>query len=933
MSCNTVNGGFSQGYYNLDIAISDTNPDEFMVGFLSLFKSKDGGVTYTQWGGYGCTGCGNEYRHPDHQEIVINNNDVWVCTDGGVDLYNGNFDFVESRNNGLNASAYWGFDQGWNYDVLVGGRYHNGNAAYYEEYPQGSFLALGGGESATGYVNQGENRNVYHSDIGAKKIPEVITGSLVSISNLSKFSNEDYVYANRSEITNDPRYWNTLYLGKDNQLWKSVDGGITFNSIKTFGDTSSDIVKAIEVSRNDPKILYITQKVGSTGKLWKSTDEGVTWIDVSIPANHQTMYISLNTANQLFLALNNGGYSTNKVFRSNDSGNTWVNLSTSALDNESIENIQVQEGTDGGVYLTSNNVVWYRNNTHNDWQLFSQGLPIHYSITRILPFYKKGRIRIAGSRGIWERDFYEPSLPISQPFIADKVVNCYADTVQFDDYSILNHTGASWEWSFPGASYVSSSTIRNPQVLYSTYGNFDVTLKVTDAFGNTNTKTITKLVEVGNNCSMSELDTDNDGVTDYEENTQCSNIITQKNFIAGGSSDIITDFGGEISGEFYTTVKISTNCYNQTATLKAKVNLNTNTIHVISYTHFGNTSTTDAISGSGTIELISESSSYAKIGFRLENNSGIKQLVFNHISNPCGGGGVARIEQSCWDTLDYDKDGIPNYLDTDSDNDSITDYEENIQCINTIPQKNNISGGSTDVITDFNGAITGIYFTTVNIFANCYSTTATLKARINLNTNTINVISYSHFDSTSLTDPISGFGTNELISRSSSYAKIGFKLISKLLIFNLISNACGSTARINQSCWSNLDGDANGYIDYLDSPLEIITQATNMSTECNPSTNQTELQQWLDNNGGAVSNAGCSSASWSNNYTSLSDSCGETGNTTVTFTATDICGHEKETTATFSVIDTTLPSWSNSPTDKVITCDGITDPQVVFTDC
>ena len=49
---------------------------------------------------------------------------------------------------------------------MVGGRYHNGNAAYYETYGVGNFLSLGGGESATGYVNKGENRKVYHSDIG-----------------------------------------------------------------------------------------------------------------------------------------------------------------------------------------------------------------------------------------------------------------------------------------------------------------------------------------------------------------------------------------------------------------------------------------------------------------------------------------------------------------------------------------------------------------------------------------------------------------------------------------------------------------------------------------------------------------------------------------------------------------------------------------------
>ncbi len=490
-SFGVTSGGYDQGYYNLDIAVSDTNPDKFLAVFLSLYKSEDGGVTYTKWGGYGCTGCGPKYVHPDIQEILINNNDVWVCSDGGLDYYNGNLDFVESRNNGLNGSDYWGFDQGWNDDVLVGGRYHNGNAAYYEVYPKGSFLALGGAEAPTGYVNQGENRKVYHSDIAAKQLPEVITGTIIDISSLKKFPNENYYFSGKSEIINDPRYWNTIYLGKDNKLWRSKDGGDTFELVHTFGTVPIDLVKSIEVSRNNPNIIYLTQKVENSGKLWKSDNAGISWTEISIPASHNTMHLSLNTADQLFLALHNGGNSTDKVFRSNDSGNTWVNLTTNALNNERIEYIQVQEGTDGGVYLTSNSVVWYRNNTHNDWQLFSEGLPIHFYIKRILPFYKKGKIRIAGSRGIWERDFFEPSKPKSQPFTSKKNINCFEEIIQFEDYSILNHTGAHWEWSFPGASYVSSTTIRNPKVSYPTYGNYDVSLKITDVSGNSSIKTIT----------------------------------------------------------------------------------------------------------------------------------------------------------------------------------------------------------------------------------------------------------------------------------------------------------------------------------------------------------------------------------------------------------------------------------------------------------
>ena len=498
--------GYNQGFYDLAIGVSDTNADHFMVGSLNLFKSEDGGKRYTRWGGYGCTGCGNEYRHPDIQDIQINGNDVWVASDGGVDLYDGQLNFVSGKNNGLNGSSYWGFDQGWNYDVFAGGRYHNGNAGYYQSYPGGDFLSLGGAESATGYINKGENRKLYHSDISAKELPETITGTIKNISSYSMYPTEHYVFSRRSEIVNHPSYWNILFLGKEHKLWKSDDGGGSFTALKTFGTDAANTVKAIEVSRVDPKVIFVTQKVGNSGKLWKTTDGGANWVEVIIPAAHQTMYLSLSTKNELYLALNNGYNNGNKVFKSTDLGASWQNLSTSALNGEWIENIQVQDGTNGGVYLTSNKTVWYRNNSHSDWQLFSNGLPLHFRICKILPFYRDGKIRIAGNRGIWERSLYEVSKPYAQPMVSTKTVHCDREEVQFEDYSILNHSGASWAWQFPGATSVSSTTIRNPKVIYTTPGTYDVMLTITDGAGETSTRTIQNMITVGQNYCATEPD-------------------------------------------------------------------------------------------------------------------------------------------------------------------------------------------------------------------------------------------------------------------------------------------------------------------------------------------------------------------------------------------------------------------------------------------
>lgn len=495
-SCFGINGGnYDQGFYNLAIDVSDADPNKFLLGMLNLFKSENGGTTYTRWGGYACDSCTPYYRHPDHQDILINGSDVFVATDGGIDLYDANLNIIRAINKGINGSDNWGFGQGWNEDVVTAGRYHNGNGVYHSNYGNGNFISLGGGESPTGYVNLGNNFKVYHSDINARKITSNFTTLNTSIPNLALFPNEAYYTSNKSEIEYDPRYFNHMYMGKENKLWKSEDGGNSFNLIQTFGTSSNSIVTGIEISRQNPNIIFVAQRDGSVAKLWRTQDGGTSWIQITLPSTQVTMYISLNENNTLFIGYGSG---INKVFKSNDLGNTWVNLTTSTISSQGISGVIVQMGTNDGVYITmsGNNKIYYRNATLTDWQLYNQGLPINKRFMGILPFYKNGEIRVSGTRGFWKSPLFEVSLPVAQPMVASKTVDCHRTQVQFDDYSVLNHTDATWSWSFPGASTISSTTVRNPLVTYTTPGLYDVTLTITDGNGNLSTKTITSMVEV-----------------------------------------------------------------------------------------------------------------------------------------------------------------------------------------------------------------------------------------------------------------------------------------------------------------------------------------------------------------------------------------------------------------------------------------------------
>ena len=100
-----------------------------------------------------------------------------------------------------------------------------------------------------------------------------------------------------------------------------------------------------------------------------------------------------------------------------------------------------------------------------------------------------------------------------------------------------------------------------------------------------------------------------------------------------------------------------------------------------------------------------------------------------------------------------------------------------------------------------------------------------------------------------------------------------------------------------------------------------LTDAMNMTVECDGQGNVSDLENWIANYGGATANDICSDITWSNDFEGLSDDCGATGSATVTFTVTDDCGNSSSTTATFTIEDTTAPEVTDAM-DMTVECDG-----------
>lgn len=500
------NSGYHQGFYNFDMIVSDINPGQILVGTVRLSMSTDFAQSFAL----------THYGHADIQDMEKLGNEVWVASDGGIDYANDDYasDATrESRKRGIIGSNFWGFGSGWNHDILIGGKYHNGNSTYYETYSIGDYHHINGVEEATGYVHPMDKKvyNGYSNGVQVRGVPENFGDNSPSFPTLTLKPNESYWESNSSNLVFDNRYAHWMYMGNDSKFWKSTNNGATFVAIHDFG-LDARVLEIVQ-GRSDSDVFYAVVKPNGTNsrEIYRTANGGNTWTNCTdVPTNNRNkLEITINPSdeNELWVVCNDGG-NGNDVFSTNNGGTTWQNRSTSMINDEHFVDIYYQGGTNDIVYIVGRNNLYYYNTATSNWIQYDNGLSFDIKPQQMKPFYRDGKLRLAtNGRGIWETPLAEQNFtPIAQPITHADSIFCGQDTVQFDSYSIINQTGATWQWTFsPAPIYVSSTSIRNPKVVFGNDGKYSVTLQVTDNSGGIDFKTIADMVTVDNRCEVDTL--------------------------------------------------------------------------------------------------------------------------------------------------------------------------------------------------------------------------------------------------------------------------------------------------------------------------------------------------------------------------------------------------------------------------------------------
>ena len=802
---------FTQGFYAFVFGISPVDTNIYYFGISDFLKSTDGGLTFNKIGGYGGPLSGK--IHADIQDLVFIGEKVVVSTDGGVGESPDNFtnlSLYKTMTKGMFSLNYIGFDIGFNTDQMGGGKIHNGNNIFNPNWNNGKSIHIHSNEAPVGKAIFSRPNSMFYEDLNLKRFKQIDVDYCLNYTDSYPFTlkNNSYISGLRnSDTTSNTQDSNIIYSGFNNDVIISYDNGVTNQVYKSF----NSLVWDVKTTRKDPKVMYV---MTHTDGLWKTSDSGANWTQCNMTLNNIDLkpegvecYIDVSQTNANEIWLTHGSIANNtRIFKSTNGGQTWTDLNTPNLNGFNVRQIQHQYGSNGGVYImgVQNEIskCFYKNNTMPDWIDYSPNLMSGTAKERVFlkASYFKERLIVASAKGgVQTIPFYEKSNPVAQPTTNVKNI-CVNQEIKFSDYSILNYTGATWEWSFSKTPiYLSgtSATSKDPVVKFLSPGVVNATLKVTNSSGISDTKTVTNFITVNYDAASCLVLN-----SDFENPVNCVNNIPAAPSLAVGSQGLVTNFNGATTGKFIVKLNLFTNCGNYTSNLTAIVNLDNNQISVIRYSHFEDGVLPIQVTGNNTNNVTSFSNRWAQVSFSLIN----KTLYLNHIFNYCASIGqtdkTVTLQESCWKP--YSATGIDS-----------GDSSELQKCDNQIPQSTAVTDSSDILVTDFASATTGLFYVNLNAFTSCNNATNNLKAIVNLDSDIIHVLGYQHFASTN--SDSTGNETSSITSTLTTNAQVNYFISNNKLYVKRIYNPCGNGSfRLNPSCWSVMDDDQNG----IDNTLE-----------------------------------------------------------------------------------------------------------------
>ncbi len=459
-----------QGWYDLCVAASPLNKNEVVVGGVNVWRSTNGGSTWSIYGHW--VGSGAPFTHADHHDLEYDSSGNLFNANDGTLYKRVGATWVEISGT-MNISQIYKFGMSTlTANKWISGHQDNGTSIWNGT----SYNAELGGDGMDCFFDRTNDNNVFG---------EYQNGSLQRSTNggASWTSASAGLTGTSPWVTiwkQDPISATTIYVGRTN-LFKSTNLAVSWSTLTAI--PASGTIREFAIAPSNNQVIYVLKSAG----IFKTTNGGVTWTNVTgtVPVGSALPeFISIDPLdpNNAWVVL--GGYSNgNKVFMTTNGGTTWTNY-TANLPNIPGNCLIYEPGSNDRIYVGMDVGVYYRDNLSPIWTLYNQGLPnvpvMDFEISPASP----SLLHIATyGRGIWVASLYSSAPTPVSSFSVTNAPKCEDTNIQFLDQS--SNSPTSWSWSVSPSAGVTfnSPFLQNPTISFPNGGNYIVSVVASNTNG------------------------------------------------------------------------------------------------------------------------------------------------------------------------------------------------------------------------------------------------------------------------------------------------------------------------------------------------------------------------------------------------------------------------------------------------------------------
>ncbi len=421
--------------YNLVLAVHPVDPNIIYFGEVNLWKNTTGGGVFKDISDGDvvpppATPIG---IHADQHSFAfdpINPNRIWSINDGGVyrsddagaNWIHRNRDLATLQYNHVSLHPQWE-------TIMLGGTQDNGTHRYvgspaweFSDYGDGGFTAINPANTQRCY--HGYTMNTFHRSDEA--------GAIGSWTNISAGITGTAVFY--PPFLLDPVDPDICYFG-NSMVWRSADGGDTWNSLTAEGALTASIV-TMAVDPSDTDKIYVAVGNGSvylverTGATWDPVD--ITLTDISapdLPVSVYTSDLAVDSTGTVWVTVGSyhfdtpGVFSNQNVYRLVPGSAVWESRSDGLVAANPINTITIDPTNDSRLFCGADIGVYRTDDAGDNWVVWDPGLPnapvYHLAIhgpTRLLRAATYGR-------SVWERPIDVAVCPPVDLYMRDSILD------------------------------------------------------------------------------------------------------------------------------------------------------------------------------------------------------------------------------------------------------------------------------------------------------------------------------------------------------------------------------------------------------------------------------------------------------------------------------------------------------------------------------